>query len=154
MIKRLIYKWLFSYTYDMVLLREASSPVKAYKNDAGYDLFVYKSVLIPKHTMVDVSTGVHIKSTGLPAWIYLTGRSSTLMKYGLMVDDGVIDGDYSGEMFIKVYNTTNKDVSLYPGMRIGQMIIIPYTTVKFRQVNKLTIKKGERGSRGFGSTGV
>ncbi len=153
MIRRLILRWLFTYKYEIVLQDEAKAPYKTYKNDAGYDLYVYKTTNIPKKSIVNIPTGVHIKSKGAPAWIYLTGRSSTLLRHGLIVDDGVIDDGYTGEMCVKVFNPTNKDVTLYPDMRIGQIIIIPHTIGKFVHVKNLKVKPHERGTRGFGSTG-
>ena len=151
-LKKWILDWIFSYDYDVVLMNDAKMPYRAYNNDAGYDLYVYRSTKIPKHQMVNVSTGVFCKSKR-SSWLFLTGRSSTLLKYGLLVDIGIIDGDYTGELFVKVYNPSSQDVYLYPEMRIAQLIIIPHTTGKFKVVDKLEIKRGERGEKGFGSTG-
>lgn len=152
-LKNLIHRWLFVYNYDVIVNQDARLPTRMFKNDAGYDLFVLRSICIPKRKMVNVPTGVFCKSNKIPAWILLTGRSSTLHRHGLIVNNGIIDGDYIGEMFISVYNPTGADIWLYPNMRIGQMIVIPHTTIKFSYVDKFNIGEGERGECGFGSTG-
>ena len=45
-----------------------------------------------------------------------------------------------------------ESVSIEPGMRIAQMIIIPVTKVKIQEVKELS--ETERHDRGFGSTGM
>jgi len=151
-IKEAIKSYLFSYDYDLVLLEGGRMPTRAYKNDAGYDLYVTRAVTIPAGKIVNIPTGVACKSKR-PAWIMLTGRSSTLVKYGLMVNDAVIDGDYTGELSMKVYNTTKAPVHIPPHARLGQIIVLPHTQVKFSFKDKLHVKKGGRGTRGFGSSG-
>lgn len=152
-IKKIIHKWLFTYKYYLICDTYAKAPLRAYKNDAGYDLFVLGSVLLPSGKVTNVSTGIYCKSCGVPAWIFLTGRSSTFLKHNLMVNDGIIDGDFTGELYINVFNPTDEDIWLYPGMRIGQMIVMPHTSINFVLSDKLEVKDGERGLRGFGSTG-
>jgi dUTP pyrophosphatase len=151
-LRRLVHRWLFTYQYDLVLMDGARVPCRAYRNDAGYDLYVSRSIKIPVGQMINVSTGVVCRANGVPAWIFLTGRSSTLIRHGLIVDNGIIDADYIGELFIKIYNPSKKVVYLTPGMRIGQMIVMPHTSIKFKYVEK--IKVSGRGRQGFGSTGM
>ncbi len=151
--KRMVHGWLFTYEYEIQLMSMGKIPIKAYKNDAGYDLFISRSVTIPPKQFVNVATGIAIKNKSHCAWIMLTGRSSALHKHGIMVDVGIIDGDYTGELFIKAYNTSKEVIHLYPNMRIGQIIVMPHTSIKWNLVNKLEVKSCERGNRGFGSSG-
>ncbi len=154
LLKRLIHKWLFTYDFHVKLLDGGKEqPVRAYPNDAGYDLYVSRSTLVPAHGTVNVPTGVAIKNNDVTAWILLTGRSSTLHKHGIIVNEAVIDDGYTGEMCMVAYNTTKKDIRLHPDMRIGQIIILPHTNCNFKYVDKFIVKKGERGLSGFGSTG-
>ena len=154
-LKKLLHRWFFTYKFDLVYLCEGSKmPYKKYKNDAGYDLFISRSTKICVGEMVNVPTGIAIKSYGVPAWVYLTGRSSTLIRHGLIIDNGIIDDGYTGELCIKIYNPTKEDITLYPGMRVGQIIIMPLISAKFRMVERFKIKNHERGGKGFGSTGI
>lgn len=154
LLKRVIHAWLFTYYYDIKIIEGGREPVRAYKNDAGYDLFVSKSINIKPNSLKNVPTGVAVKGQSHNAWIMLTGRSSTLIRHGIIVDTGIIDGDYTGELFIKVYNTQKEEISLYPNMRIGQIIVIPHTKIKFKYVEEFKTKRNERGNKGFGSSGI
>jgi deoxyuridine 5'-triphosphate nucleotidohydrolase len=151
-IKMLVHSWLFSYDYDICIQEGGKLPLRTYKRDAGYDLFVSKSVTVSPGEGANVSVGVSVRSR-IPAWILLTNRSSTLMRYGLIVDSGVIDGDYIGELYIKVFNPTKKDIHIPPDTRIAQIIIMPHTSIIPHYVSHLPIKKGARNTKGFGSSG-
>lgn len=153
-LKLKIHKWLFTYEYLFALREGGKMPIRIYQNDAGYDLYVSENTVVRARSMINVPTGVSCLSK-IPAWILLTGRSSTLLKHGLMVNDGVIDGDYTGELFIKVYNPNEKDVLVPKGMRIGQIIVLPHTNIKFNRVVSIQNRiKNARGDRGFGSSGT
>lgn len=152
LIRRLVHKWLFTYDYDLQILEGGQCPTQPYKNDAGYDLYVSKSTTIKPGQTTNVPTGVACKNR-IPAWIWLTGRSSTLVRHGLIIDDGIIDGDYVGELFMKVYNPGDKEFHVYPGMRIGQIIVMPKTYVRFNKKDQLRVRPGERGHNGFGHSG-
>lgn len=62
---------------------------------------------------------------------------------------GVIDSGYRGEIMMK-FNRSMNEYKI--GDRIGQIIILPYPQVEFEEVEELS--ETNRGSGGFGSTGV
>ena len=64
---------------------------------------------------------------------------------------GVIDADYRGEIKVALHNDSEITRIVAPGERIAQLIVCPFLTVDFEEVNELT--DTERGSGGFGSTG-
>lgn len=78
-------------------------------------------------------------------------RSSTFYKKGLIVHQGVIDAGYRGEVQILVYNPGPKTVNVAEGDRIAQLMILPALKAKFYEVARLS--EGDRGEKGFGSTG-
>ena len=127
-------------------------PTRAYPDDAGIDLYVLGDVTIPANTFVDVPTGVSME---LPegTFGFLTGRSSTFRKHGLLVINGIIDVGYRGELFSAVHNITEADVRLKRGDRISQMIVLPNLTqmLELRAVPMLS--DHARGASGFGSSG-
>jgi dUTP pyrophosphatase len=129
------------------------APTKAYADDAGFDLYCDADMVIEPSTFVDVPLGVAIK---VPegTWGLLTARSSTLRKHGLMVAQGVIDCGYTGPLFAGVWNMTNEPVKIEHGMRLVQYILMTNASldVDAQQVDELP--KTERGSSGFGSSGV
>lgn len=84
----------------------------------------------------------------------LVVRSSIGFKLGLSMpnDVGIIDSDYRGEIKCKLYNTDPENsVTITPGQRIAQLIIIPYIMPTYTLVEELN--DTTRGESGFGSTG-
>jgi dUTP pyrophosphatase len=84
-------------------------------------------------------------------WIWLTGRSSTARKMGLVFVQGVIDEGYRGEMFAGVTPVGDETVTVYRGTRIAQAVLMPAIVPNLEEVSKLP--ESERGTNGFGSTG-
>lgn len=121
-------------------------------DDAGLDLYVSEDTVIPPGSFVDVRCNINVQ---LPSWSWglITGRSSTLRKKGLLVNLGVIDAGYRGELFSGVFNLTNSEVKVYKGDRLAQLIIIKNSTLGLEPVQVERINEGSRGDRGFGSTG-
>jgi dUTP pyrophosphatase len=64
---------------------------------------------------------------------------------------GLVDSDYRGECFALLENRGEKPFSVERGDRIGQLLILSYPTISFREVDELPFSK--RGAQGFGSTG-
>ncbi len=60
--------------------------------------------------------------------------------------------DYIGEIKVALHNDSKEMQVIKDGERIAQLVIIPYATVIFNQVDEL--EKTERGENGFGSTGT
>lgn len=101
-----------------------------------------------------VSTGMKCK-LDKGNWLMLANRSSSPLKYWLLVGNGigVIDADYynnpdnEGEIFFQVYNLSPFNIQIKKGEAIGQGIILPYG------VTADDIEMGDR-TGGFGSTNV
>jgi len=81
-------------------------------------------------------------------------RSGLAAKNGITVlnTPGTIDADYRGEVKVILINLGQDAFSVTRGMRIAQMIIAPVTQAKWALVE--TLDSTERGTGGFGSTGV
>ena len=139
--------------YFQLLLGEGSprAPTKAYLGDTGWDLYVSRDVVIPACSFTDIHTDIAIAMPeGL--WGRITGRSSTLRKYGLLVNEGIIDNGYRGELFIGVFNLTNHDRFIQAGTRIAQLIF--YWLIEDLQwESTMVLPPSQRQDRGFGSSG-
>lgn len=137
---------------DFELGDGAKAPFKKYNGDAGWDLFVSQSCTIPAHATVDVHTGIKIS---MPPYLYarITGRSSSLRNYGLMINEGIIDNGYTGEMFVCVHNLNDEPFEVEKGMRLAQVIFAPIEDVRWAEVDEIKTSSGKRGTSGFGSTG-
>ena len=132
-------------------------PAKAYTDDAGFDLAIVQGATIHPGDFVDLPTGVAVQ---LPPgyWGMLTGRSSALRTWGLLVNQGIIDNGYRGELKIGVQNVSADAVKLAAGTRIGQLIPMPMFNANERGSRWYTNQVQElgttlRGIKGFGSTG-
>ncbi|ALY09832.1 dUTPase [Arthrobacter phage Preamble] len=131
---------------------EVQLPTRAYTDDAGLDLFVTEDTWVPANGFVDIRSHIKVQ---LPdwSWGFLVGRSSTLRKKGLLVNPGIIDAGYRGELFSGVQNMTSKPVHVEAGERIAQLIIIGNGTRQIEPVLVPELNSHARGKNGFGSSG-
>ena len=130
----------------------AQMPVKAHETDAGYDLFAMQSVYINGNGgSAAVDTGVHIE---IPAGMFglVAGRSGLNFKNGVIVPQGTIDSGYIGSIKVKLYNLSGQPFMIHRGDRIAQIIFLRHESPELETVD--TLSDTERGSGGFGSTGV
>jgi dUTP pyrophosphatase len=130
----------------------AKAPYKKHIGDAGWDLYVSRDCDIPPGETVDVHTDIKID---MPPYLYarIVGRSSTLRKHGLLVNEGIIDNGYTGELFVGIHNMTEEVFHAKKGMRLAQVLFHNIEDVRWSQVEKVVPTPGKRGDSGFGSTG-
>lgn len=130
----------------------AKAPYKKHTGDAGWDLFVSEDCTIEPGETMDIHTGIKID---MPPYIFarITGRSSSLRKHHLLVNEGIIDNGYTGELFICVHNLGNSVFHVEKGMRLAQVIFHVIEDVRWSQVDCIKPTPGKRGNAGFGSTG-
>jgi dUTP pyrophosphatase len=130
-------------------------PAYATEHSAGMDLCaaVTNDIVIKAGERVLIPTGLAIAlPDGFEAQI--RPRSGLALKNGLSVlnSPGTIDADYRGEVQIILANLGQEDFTVTRGMRIAQMVVAPYTRVKWDDVESLN--ETARGAGGFGSTGL
>lgn len=104
-----------------------------------------KFAVIPTGLFFEIPEGYEIQ---------IRPRSGLAAKNGITVlnTPGTIDSDYRGELKIVLINLGEKDFIINNGDRIAQMIIAPVIQSKFTIVENLS--QTERGTDGFGSTGI
>ena len=130
-------------------------PAYATNGSAGMDVFasVENDVVVPAGTTALIPTGFSIE---LPAGFeaQIRPRSGLAIKnsIGLMNAPGTIDSDYRGEVKIILTNFGKNDFVVKRGDRIAQMVIAKYERIEWEEAEQLS--KTERGSGGFGSTGL
>ena len=98
-------------------------------------------------------TGIYIQlPEGYEA--HIRPRSGLAVKYGITVTNapGTVDADYTGEVGVSLINLSNETFVIQPGERIAQMVIAKYEKITWNEVT--TLDETERGSGGFGSTGM
>ena len=100
---------------------------------------------------VMVPTGLHIAlPEGYEAQV--RPRSGLSLKNGIVAILGTIDADYRGEVGVILVNLSDQPFCINPGDRVAQMVVSEVTRVKWDEVREL--EETDRGSGGFGSTGI
>lgn len=132
----------------------AKVPTRGSEYAAGYDLYAATSyaIDIAPHSTVKVGTGIAVEL--MPdTFGAIFARSGLATKKGLRPANcvGVCDSDYRGEYIVAIHNDTDEMMTIEPGERIAQLVILPFIPVQFNVVDSLT--ETERGDGGFGSTG-
>lgn len=128
------------------------TPERQYPDDAGFDLkCAIDSIIIDPHQSALIPTGVYM---AIPYGYegQIRPRSGHAVKHGLIVGADTIDAGYRGEIQVHLLNTTKFPVTIKYGERIAQIVISPVFTGELIQAPSLPTS--ERGSGGFGSTGV
>ncbi len=134
-----------------LLDENAIAPIRATKGAAGLDLFSVETVSLKPMERALIKTGVAVAiPDGMAGMIW--PRSGLATRHGLDVMAGLIDSDYRGEVKVLLINLSDKEVSLYAGERIAQLVCQPVCISDVVVVDDLD--KTERGNGGFGSTGV
>ncbi len=81
-------------------------------------------------------------------------RSGLALKNGISLVNtpGTIDSDYRGELKVIMINLGEDHFMVNYGDRIAQLVIAPVVQAQIVEVDEISVS--ERGSGGFGSTGV
>lgn len=132
----------------------ATIPTYGSEYAAGCDLYACldESVTINPHETVLIKTGLALEvPVGYAGLIY--ARSGLASKRNLAPANkvGVVDADYRGEVMVALHNHGAIPQVVEHGERIAQMVIAPFLTANFIEVEELS--DTVRGEGGFGSTG-
>ncbi len=131
---------------------DAVLPEQAYAGDAGLDLASCERVELGPGERATVGTGLAI---AIPEGYagFVQPRSGLASRHGITIVNapGLVDSGYRGEIRIVLLNTDLVErFTVEPGMRIAQLVVMPYEPPLLREVDELP--ESERGVRGFGSS--
>ncbi len=134
---------------------QAILPIYGTALSAGADLAACLSedLVLESGSYAKVPTGLSIQlPEGFEAQV--RPRSGLSAKHGVTVlnSPGTIDADYRGEVSVLLINLGKERVVIHQGDRIAQMVIARCEQASFTAAMELDAT--ERGSGGFGSTGV
>ena len=132
----------------------AKMPSRGSSGAAGFDLYAATDSIIDiaPHSTMKIDTGLSFElPEGTFAGIF--ARSGIATKRGLRPANctGIIDSDYRGPVIVALHNDTDEIQSIEPGERIAQMILLPFVSMDFNEVNELS--DTARGEGGFGDSG-
>ena len=139
-------------------IRDVKLPARGTGRSAGIDFFVPndftptsigpgESLLIPSGIKANIPEGYMLTAFN---------KSGVATKEGLIQGAEVCDEDYQGEIHIHVINASTNQVTVEPGKKLIQFILVPvfYDSVEEVAVEDLFAEVTERGEGGFGSTGT
>jgi dUTP pyrophosphatase len=151
------YKKIGGICMKLKIVNKSNFKLPEYKtlDSAGMDLqaFLANSVTLKSLERTLISTGLFIEiPKGYEGQI--RARSGLAIKHGIGLVNGIgtIDSDYRGELKIAIVNISNEPFTINNGERVAQLVINKYERVNLVEVE--TIDETERGTGGFGSTGV
>lgn len=135
------------------LSSNAKIPTYANPGDAGMD--IYATTMKFTEDYIEYDTGLSFKVP--EGYVMLIFPRSSISNKDLVLTNsvGVLDSGYRGKLrfrFKKLKEPGKLKMDLYnPGDKIGQIMIIPYPTIEFEEVESLS--DSVRGVGGFGSSG-
>ena len=136
----------------------------ATKYSAGFDICANEDLILEPSKWSLIKTGLRIvESFGAQEVLFgnekvfcvpeiqIRPRSGLAAKFGITVlnSPSTIDADYRGEIFINLINHSKESFAIKKGDRIAQGVCSMAI-----QLNSVFVKEKERGSGGFGSTGI
>ena len=142
---------------NVQIINKSKHATPAYETDgaAGMDLRanIDAAITLKPLERAIVKTGLFIAlPIGFEAQV--RPRSGLAAKNGITVlnSPGTVDADYRGEIGVILVNLSNTEFVINDGERVAQLISAKHERVNWQEVTVLS--ETERGSGGFGSTGV
>lgn len=140
-------------------VRDVKSPSRGTSKSAGIDFFIPNywnegnALYMQPNSSVLIPSGIHVNVPEGYALIAFN-KSGVATKKSLYVGACVVDEDYQGEVHIHVTNVGKESVTIEPGDKIVQFILIPvlYSNPVEVSYEDLYQSETERGVGGFGST--
>ena len=155
-------------------VRDVKTPERGTDKSAGIDFFVpndfiekilppQRDMLIPSGIKAKIPEGYMLMGAEKSGVVtsrqaaVLAGRTPKPTAYSSIVILGakIVDEDYQGEIHIHLVNVGNEYVTIKPGTKIAQFILVPvsYDDIEVIPETELFSKETNRGEGGFGSTG-
>ena len=139
------------------IINKSKHPIPSYETEqsAGMDLRanIDASITLKPLERTIIKTGLFIAlPPGFEAQV--RPRSGLAAKKGITVlnSPGTVDADYRGEIGVILVNLSNEDFVIQDGERVAQLVIAKHERVTWQEVDLLS--ETERGTGGFGSTGI
>lgn len=147
------------------LTTDAVVPTASTRGSAGMDIASRVYVVVPAKEWVTIPTGIAMELPG-DCYARIAPRSGLAFHYGLMINAGVVDSDYRGEVKVIMYNPGTTAYHIAAGDKIAQLIFEriyapsslfvvvsdPNMDPPDQESASSPAPATERGEQGFGST--
>lgn len=135
--------------------RSGIYPAYETEGAAGMDIraFLDSPVTIGPGERALIPTGLYMQIE--PGFeVQLRARSGLAIRNGICLANGIgtIDSDYRGEVKVALINLGQEPFTVRDGDRIAQMVAAAYVRAEITPAKQLD--ESERGTGGFGSTGI
>lgn len=129
----------------------AVTPSRGSDDAAGFDLYSAEDIVVQPGDRAVVKTDIQVE---IPAGCYgrVAPRSGLAVRFGIDVGAGVIDRDYRGNVAVLLFNFGAAAFAVSCGDRIAQLVVERVADVRLEELPSLSAT--QRGSSGFGSTGI
>ena len=120
---------------------------------AGIDIYYNgdKDITIGPGALAELETDLAVEIPGRCFGMLVVRSGYGWRGLSMLNSVGIIDSDYRGEIGIKLVNHGHDIITIEPGVRVAQMIIVPFMQVTLERSAGLGDTR--RGHGGFGSTG-
>ena len=143
-------------------------PTKATEGSAAYDVFApFDQLIVQGRQVIDLYIAIELPK-GYEAKIESRSGYSSKGFAGFLVDEnlntsvearfncdvltGKVDSDYRSSIGVIVNNMDSHSFSIKRGQRIAQLTVYKVEDIDFKEAEELS--ETERGTGGFGSTGI
>jgi dUTP pyrophosphatase len=136
-------------TQDIQLLPQYATP-----GSSGMDVRLANDQAIESKQCVCVDINLPEIAIPLGYEFQVRSKSGLALNRGIVVfnSPGTVDSDYRGKPGVLLFNSTNVAVHLHKGDRVAQIVLAKIEQVEWVCVTQLPTT--QRGSGGFGSTGI
>ena len=137
-------------------IRDVKTPSRGTGKSAGIDFYVpndYEKTQLSPGESALIPSGIKVQVPEGYALIAFN-KSGVSTKQGLSVGACVVDEDYEGEVHLHMINVSRVFQHIEPGQKLVQFILIPVSYADVQEVQEFPERHSERGSGGFGSTGI
>ena len=127
------------------------------ESDAGFDIYAdgieNDTIIIPANRGATIPTGLFMEiEEGYYGKIF--SRSGMAFKREIIIFGGVVDSQYRGEVFVKLFNHSTVPQSISNSDKIAQMVFMKTPKVELNRVPHIDfLSNTERNNKGFGSSG-
>ena len=143
-------------------IRDVKTPTRGTAGSAGIDFYVpndYPATeslcTIEPGERFFIPSGIKANVPEGYALIAMN-KSGVALKKNLIMGAKVVDHDYQGEIHLHLINVGKRDVTIEPGDKLVQFLLVPVNHCEVEVVaeDNLFSTETTRGAGGFGSTGV
>ena len=117
---------------------KAVIPQRKTPKAAGYSLCSALDLVIPPGNRATISTDLQL---ALPDGTYgrIAGWLSLATDRGILIEAGIVDPDYRGNVQVVIFNEGDDEFSVHQGDRVAQLVITTVSHPPFVEVKHLSL---------------